>query len=147
MLNQKGGDGICCANGQGSYSIYSRGKLLFVGNEFESQKVNQVSVDPNDYLGSNDESTGGSTTTTTLSNKPSPATWNTPTTSSPTTSKPTGPTFSPHPTMKPVLPSAEVNADQDRWYCGSSWEWVISNCDVAIPCPGGDFSGECWLVC
>jgi hypothetical protein len=28
--------------------------------------------------------------------------------------------------------------DQNTWWCGISWDHVTSNCDSAVPCPGGD---------
>ncbi|KAL3826353.1 hypothetical protein ACHAXA_003677 [Cyclostephanos tholiformis] len=30
------------------------------------------------------------------------------------------------------------STDQHTWWCGISWDWIESNCDVAVPCPGGD---------
>jgi hypothetical protein len=30
------------------------------------------------------------------------------------------------------------DVDQSTWWCGASWDWVTSNCDAAVPCPGGD---------
>ena len=44
---------------------------------------------------------------------------------------------SPPPTSKPTT------IDQAKYYCGESWDWVANNCEIAIPCPGGDAAGVC----
>ena len=31
-----------------------------------------------------------------------------------------------------------IKPDQNTWWCGISWDHVTSNCDSAVPCPGGD---------
>ena len=145
----QGGDGLCCTAGQGKYSLYSRGKLLFVGNAFEAMQEHSVSIDPTEFLQNDGTSnnggtvSGGATNSTNASSNTTVAQWNTPTMPSPTVRN-TSPTVLPAPTAKPVTPSAQLSADQDRWYCGSSWDWVVQNCADAVPCPGGDFSGECF---
>ncbi|KAL3777225.1 hypothetical protein HJC23_007125, partial [Cyclotella cryptica] len=163
VIYDEGGDGLCCTAGQGKYSLYSRGKLLFVGNAFGTMEDHSVSIDPADFLesdvnssasgsgggsssssastgsSSNSTSGGGTSTTTTTGSNTTVAQWNTTITPSPTI-KNTSPTIAPAPTAKPITPSAQFSVDQDRWYCGSSWDWVINNCEEAVPCPGGDFS-------
>lgn len=128
--NKQGGDGLCCVSGEGSYSIYSKGKLLVVGNSFGTSAEHSIRIDYADFLDSG--------------NNESQASWNTPSTPPPTvplTTLAPMPTVSPSPTAKPVSPTAQLAADQKRWYCGMSWDWVVQNCADAIPCPGGDASG------
>ena len=147
LSTKKGGDGLCCANGEGSYALYNKGKLLFIGNTFGTSKEHSVRIDPADFLES--ESSTSDNAAVVIESNPTDgndaqATWNTPTTPPPSaarTSIPAVPTTSPVPTVKPVSPTAQLAVDQERWYCGSSWDWVIRNCEEAIPCRGGDASG------
>jgi hypothetical protein len=127
----KGGDGLCCASGEGSYAVYNKGTLLVIGNSFGTSEENSISIDPKDFIetqtsSSSSANAGGGNET----ESETVASFNTPTTTS-----------SPVPTAKPVSPSAELAVNQERWYCGSSWDWIIRNCAEAIPCPGGDASG------
>ena len=34
--------------------------------------------------------------------------------------------------------ASSIEPDQNTWWCGISWDHVTSNCDSAVPCPGGD---------
>ncbi|KAL9186471.1 hypothetical protein ACHAXT_005709 [Thalassiosira profunda] len=43
----------------------------------------------------------------------------------------------PKPTPKPIGEQERKN------YCGWDWEWVLGNCNVAIPCPYGVAEGVC----
>lgn len=146
---------MCCTEGEGSFALYSKGKLLFVGNAFGTSEEHSVRIDPADFIQTETTTTiiGGSNSGSSSSGQDTAqATWNTPTTSPPTTPSPSlapipiQPTSSPVPTAKPVSPTAQLTVDQERWYCGSSWDWVIRNCEEAIPCPGGDFSGMSLLL-
>ena len=156
VQTNKGGDGLCCSIGEGSYSVYNKGELLFVGNAFGTSEEHSIRIDPKDFIqtestttsssGSNANSGGtGSNTNEEGSANGSLASFNTPTTPPPTVVTdapiPSRPTVSPAPTAKPISPTAQLAVDQERWYCGSSWEWIIRNCAEATPCPGGDASG------
>ena len=152
LSTKQGGDGLCCTNGEGSYALYNKGKLLFIGNAFGTSKEHSIRIDPADFLESESSNTADNTAGASViesspadgTNNDAQATWNTPTTPPPSTaltSVPVGPTTSPVPTVKPVSPTAQLAVDQERWYCGSSWDWVIRNCAEAIPCRGGDASG------
>ena len=35
-------------------------------------------------------------------------------------------------------PTESIINDHDSWFCGLTWDWTISNCEKAVPCPGGD---------
>lgn len=148
----KGGDGLCCASGEGSYAVYNKGELLLIGNAFGTSEENPISIDPKDFIETETGSSsggavsGGNETEASGSGSEPIASFNTLTTPPPTTEEtaapiPTQLTSSPVPTAKPVSPSAEFAVNQERWYCGSSWDWIIRNCAEAIPCPGGDASG------
>ncbi|KAL3776637.1 hypothetical protein ACHAWO_012803 [Cyclotella atomus] len=150
VIYDQGGDGLCCASGEGSYAVYNKGELLLIGNAFGTSEENPISIDPKDFIETDTGSSsvavsGGNKTEASGSGSEPIASFNTPTTPPPTTEEtaapiPTQPTSSPVPTAKPVSPSAEFAVNQERWYCGSSWDWIIRNCAEAIPCPGGDAS-------
>lgn len=142
----KGGDGLCCASGEGSYAVYNKGKLLVIGNSFGTSEENSISIDPKDFIETQTSSSSANAGGGNETESETVASFNTPTTPPPTkeeTAAPiqTQPTSSPVPTAKPVSPSAELAVNQERWYCGSSWDWIIRNCAEALPCPGGDASG------
>ena len=154
---EKGGDGLCCTAGEGSYSIYNKGKLLLTGNSFGVQAEHQISLDPSEFLANEETDSGNvvgsssATESTEQSNNSGSetnvqGTFNTPTTPSPTVvaNTPVQPTLSPSPSASPVSPTAQIAVDQDKWYCGSSWDWIVRNCDQALqyPCRGGDASGK-----
>lgn len=43
----------------------------------------------------------------------------------------------PNPTGRPT------SLDQAKYYCGPDWDWVVTHCYEAIPCPYGDSHGVC----
>jgi hypothetical protein len=152
-LEQKGGNGICCTNGNGKYEIYSKGSVVAEGSAFGSIEESLFSIDPRDYLG--EEADGSQTTATTASVG----------STSLSTSVSVGDISSPAPngvnnnensnnnstdandvntivnnnstnqqqsSLKPTSKPQEQSAnDQTWWFCGISWDWVTSHCDEA----------------
>ena len=56
-MNNQEGDGLCCANGSGHYEMYSKGKLLFTGNEYGAIKEHFFSIDPSLFTATTTTST------------------------------------------------------------------------------------------
>lgn len=128
--------------------------MLLTGNAFGLQEEHQISLDPSEFLENestdSDNAVGSSndTESTAQSNNSGSETNVQGTSNTPTAvtdaSTPVQPTLSPSPSASPISPTTQIAVDQDKWYCGSSWDWIIRNCDQAIqyPCRGGDASGK-----
>jgi hypothetical protein len=165
----KGGDGLCCANREGSYLLRYNGVLVASGGEYSASNkckllfaVDPLSVHPSPLVVADK----GTIATATLP---------------PTLAAPDGvgvvggsagnvavvataTTMAMATVIAMVPPSAASIVEDDggrggstkgvgsgggmdsnkinqrTWWCGISWECVMSNCKEATPCPGGDVS-------
>jgi len=45
------------------------------------------------------------------------------------------------PTPKPT--HSPITKQQQGYFCGFDWDWVVDNCHTTTPCPGGDAYGVC----
>ena len=120
MNKLKGGNGICCANGNGRYEIRGQGnKLLAQGFQYGAIDEHVITIDPRDFLNA---------ATNVMAED------NLPVLSPPSPSNPTPSTatqMSSETEMNPtVSPTALI--DENTWFCGESWDWVESNCDKAL---------------
>ena len=120
MNKLKGGNGRCCANGNGRYEIRGQGnKLLAQGFQYGAIDEHVITIDPRDFLNA---------ATNVMAED------NLPVLSPPSPSNPTPSTatqMSSETEMNPtVSPTALI--DENTWFCGESWDWVESNCDKAL---------------
>ena len=165
VMFDRGGNGLCCGRGRGRFEVWDGGRVILAGDEFGASFDAVFEVDPEDYLDPEQQQTGeppqGGAQSESQSGqdgggggRPRPVTTDRPTaspTGRPAPSRPApsfsiaiaGPGFNPGPsaaqsghTAAKPMPLHHIN--HDSWYCGPSWEWTASNCESAVPCPGGD---------
>ena len=145
VIYDQGGNGLCCANGNGRYEIYSKDNELIVqGFDYGAIGEHFFSINPRDYLD------GEGTPTTdnlpdfsipvsgpTMNNPPPtppPVVVNIPTTpdtTSPQTQNNDTPT-SPTTVSPPTIPTTQEAMDETSWFCGENWNWIENNCDKAV---------------